>query len=190
MGTPELTQLQQIFGVLFAILYGTMLNASMGLRLFHFGWFWEIREIRKRIILSIIVLNLFPAFYFIAILKLLGSIKVMECYQVLAIFLLSVSVFLFYRIVHLVISYRMESFFPSRGYDEKTLKAINPEHNRHEQLGPCRGHWFSIGFYLMLISIALVILSISTGCLFLIFIVKITIILSVLFMFVMRVLNC
>jgi len=90
--------LQELFALFFSILYGIMLSSCMGLSLFSWG-LWEHAEVKKRIIVSVALVNFFPILYFIPIYGRLIFYDNPKWSQVLGTFLMSMSIFLFYRIM-------------------------------------------------------------------------------------------
>ena len=108
-----LTTLSEIFLVSFSILYGIMLNACIGLGLFQFGQLFNHKIVFRRIIVSFFLITLFPVIYFAYfLLKLQNhSMLMLNIKTVIGVFLLSTSVFFFYRLLHLVVKWKCDWFY-------------------------------------------------------------------------------
>ena len=120
---------QEIFLVLFSILYGIMLNSAIGLGAFHFARAFAGQDVKKkkrdaqgqiisieeekgsksrvRLIFGLILLNIFPFLYFGKIFKLVCLIEGIHIVaQSLIIGFLSLGVFAFYRLFLFLIVWR------------------------------------------------------------------------------------
>ena len=64
---------QNLFVVFFAIFWGTSSNAWPRWKPFHWTYFFEHVEIRCRVLLSVLLLNVCPILFFAAVLAWLGS---------------------------------------------------------------------------------------------------------------------
>ena len=64
---------QQLFAVFFAIFWGTASNAWPRWKPFHWPFVWEHSQVLCRVLLSILLLNLFPIGYFAIVLAWLGQ---------------------------------------------------------------------------------------------------------------------
>lgn len=134
----ELSLAQELFLVLFSILYGVMLQSLIGLQPFplvrtckgyvksdgklktHFKYCgeksnkWLVSMWRKRVGVSIILLNFSPIVYLWAILELLGNRLLISLHNLLLIgivFWSALGVFGFYRIYHAIAVWKWESLF-------------------------------------------------------------------------------
>jgi len=66
---------QQIFMVFFAILWGTSANAWPRWKMFHWTFFLRSSRIRRRVLWSVLVLNVIPVAYFACVLQRLGQVS-------------------------------------------------------------------------------------------------------------------
>jgi hypothetical protein len=64
---------QQLFVVFFAIFWGTSSNAWPRWKPFHWTFVFEHTEVRCRVLLSVLLLNVLPILFFAVVLKWLGS---------------------------------------------------------------------------------------------------------------------
>jgi len=126
---------QELFLVLFAILYGVMLQSIGALRPFPLGRTcrgymnqmrkvdpssneWLVRMWRKRVGLSIVFLNILPLLYFFISLRGLNTVSISHDFSsvcdfvnVFFIFWSAVGVFGFYRIYIAIAAWRWETLF-------------------------------------------------------------------------------
>lgn len=147
---------QQLFLVLFSILYGVMLQSMSGLHPFPLGRIrkgymnrkgkvdsssdkWLIRMWRKRVLLSIILLNVFPIGYLWAILGLLGNpaltellsrfvlpcenlnLSLHQLFLIGMIFWSALGVFGFYRMYHVMAIRYWETLFLDVELEDRPL---------------------------------------------------------------------
>jgi len=102
-----LNPLTEIFLVSFSILYGIMLSSLNGLVLFQFGQLFTPvgRIVFRRIAVSFIAITLAPVIFFAIVLLQLQAVQLpLNMKTVVGVFFLSLSVFIFYRVLHLLIS--------------------------------------------------------------------------------------
>jgi len=132
---------QELFLVLFSILYGVMLQSLSGLQPFPLAktlrgyrgykrrdkpFETEHRGMwRRRVAWSFFLLNFFPIVYFWGILNLLTEIPISSRFQLLPdfvyiilVFLSALSVFGFYRIYHALFTWKLRSLFCDLDFEE------------------------------------------------------------------------
>jgi len=141
--------LQEIFLVSYSILFGIMLNTTMGLGLFFFGWIWDEegrfnKEPLIRIGASLFFINFIPFAYFALIFDWLRAFDHYPTFwQIIGTFFLALYVFGIYRAFHLII-YRFRNCL----YGDEILNypAVN---RRLDDMGPsAKGHFVAILFYI------------------------------------------
>ncbi len=127
----QLYPLSEIFLVIFSILYGIVLNACVGLTLFPFGRLFKNGKVYKKVWLrlgfSLVVINLLPFLVFYGVLDNLQEhqIVTMNFWNILGIVFLSMIVFGFYRISHVLISvkkqwlYDLDKNWEKKWFNEK-----------------------------------------------------------------------
>lgn len=147
----ELTILQQIFLVSYSILFGIMLNTTMGLGLFFFGWIWD-REGNfnwrpfLRVLASLFFINFIPFVYFALIYDWLGAFQNDPTFgQIFGTFLLALYVFGIYRIFHLIIK-KFRNYLYGTEINECKYSKVR---ERLASIGPSDlGHLLAIVFYI------------------------------------------
>ena len=157
--------LANIFLTTFSILYGIMLNASFQLALFHFGWLWKNErdfpywrkqeKVLNRVFVSIIIFNVLPFAYFAwmynVILK--NNFQLQSMWQIFGVCLLSLSVFFYYRLYHLLLAFPCVRDWL---YDLEHPALCNFKKNRLKAMGHSKwGQSIATFFYLSLIIIGL-----------------------------------
>lgn len=98
--------LQEIFTVTFSIMYGIMLNSLFGWNLFHYGSLCVNREEKagRRILFSLIFINLIPILLFAYIFKWLSCYSSADKFwNIVSVFIMSFVVFGFYRLIPLIV---------------------------------------------------------------------------------------
>lgn len=145
----RINELQQLFVVIYPILYGIMLSACIGLGLFHFGEFFHPRKkqfVRRRIFVSLFLINILPIIIFSIIFIWLDSIpSIINIFNIMGIFFISFTVFICYRILHVVISYDSGEWF----YDPTMIRK-----NRMHEIGfSINGHIIGILIYVIIVII-------------------------------------
>jgi len=125
---------QQIFLVFFAIFWGTSSGAWPRWKMFHWPLFYYSRQVRCRILLSIVLLNVVPLLYFVLIMYLLrGNVQddpfstlYSAYYYVLPVVLPAFAVFGFYRFWIGIVE-----LWPLRFYYESDYKMRQALTNHH-----------------------------------------------------------
>jgi len=147
---------KDLFVLFYAVFFGSMLASCWGLSLFQWGQLFSIPEVGRRLLLSLILLNILPIFYFSGIYQkinfsLLANF-VGEAWTIFLIAFLGLSVFGFYRFFQLIITFDKmrdwlyhSSEFTNDDNLEKRLKKIL-EHSK--QPTAWLGQSLAIIFYL------------------------------------------
>lgn len=137
---------QDLFALFYGVFFASMLSSCFGLSLFQWGWFFESKHKRRRLITSLLLLNIFPGVYFSWVHKNLGGISPYPSYRLYtSIFFLGLSVFVFYRLYHLAISWKTKYF-----YEQDEIAGKGRYRNLSERLagvGPWPGQVVSVIFY-------------------------------------------
>ena len=104
MHIDNLNSLTQIFLVTYSILYGIMLNSCMGINLFPYGQLCKNPKAIKRLIHSLLLINIIPiivfAFFFLQLEKIN---KQPSFFSIIGVFLISMIVFSPYRFLQALI---------------------------------------------------------------------------------------
>jgi hypothetical protein len=150
---------QEIFLVSYSILYGIMLNGCIGLDLFSFGRLYSQKKAGRRIITSFIIVNLGVFLYFAKIYLWLETIDPkLDVPRILGVFFLSLSVFAFYRLIHIFIAVGKDGKKGTLLYDLNNLS--KKLEKRLENIGSVEGQITGALFYFLLAVIGYLILSI------------------------------
>jgi len=145
--------LSEVFLVTYSILYGIMLNSSMGLSLFPFGRLSMSITALKRILVSLTCINIAPFVVFSFVLYHLeantGNISP-SIDSLFGVFLLSMIVFVFYRFVQVIIAWNHEWLYD---FHKELLSKNVREKIRFVAKSRPEGHIFSIFLYIVLFAI-------------------------------------
>ena len=154
-----MSSLKDMFLVSFSIIYGIMLNSCMGLGLFYFGHLKDENNIIRynvlyRIILSFILINIFPFLYFIGIFESLNNLTITPV-KTLGVFLLSIGVYIFYRALHYIFK-KYQNIFYGTEVDCQLKKRL-------DQIGPyIEGQIWGVFFYFFIILLGLILIFFMT----------------------------
>jgi len=125
---------QQLFVVFFAIFWGTSSNAWPGWKPFHWTFVIEIPQIRHRVALSMLLLNILPITYFAVVIAWLGrhgpmngSLEVISFFrEVVRGIGPAFAVFGFYRMWFGIIERRASLFYLTNATLPLELKDVEP----------------------------------------------------------------
>jgi len=143
---------QSIFVVFYAVFFSTMLSSGTGLRCFQWGWICCEKQALRRFLLSVFLMNFCPVAYFTLIYIRIDKLCIgtISFAKIFALFLLSLSVFLFYRIYHLIIATEK---VPSFWYSKRELELPDIK-DRLSNMGPapkgCLGQFLAVLFYILM----------------------------------------
>ena len=135
---------RDLFAVFYGIFFASVLSSCWGLGLFQWGAFMRSPHKSLRLIVSLLLLNIFPAVYFAWIYSHFSVNQVSGFLKIVGIFLLAISVFGFYRIYHLLLSSKTirECLYERQEeIDDPALK------RRLDIIGSWSGQAISIAFY-------------------------------------------
>jgi hypothetical protein len=148
-----------------------MLQACIGLKLFDFGWLGsgQSKNLTRRIFVSFVIINLLPFLYFAFIFLWLNSLRIplsfnwLSVLDVVCVFFLSLFVFGFYRLLHIIISIKKGKLLYTHGHlenlekpelDEKTCDGrkyyVTPRKRLREMGLNWKGHLIGFLIYLFL----------------------------------------
>lgn len=148
--------LSEVFLVTYSILYGIMLNSSMGLSLFPFGRLSMSITALKRILVSLTCINIAPFVVFSLVLYHLEANTeniTPSIDSLFGVFLLSTIMFVFYRLIQVIIAWNYKWL-----YDFDKEKFDEHGHNQKERVlfvadSSKEGHIFSVFLYIVLFAI-------------------------------------
>ena len=114
-----------------------MLNACIGLDLFHFGNFWskDYPKVRRRFLVSLFFINFLPFLLGGIIFARLGSIELtgdlwVVTAKFIGLFFMTLFVFIPYRIIHLIIAYNKYLLWDKKQLWNDKFKHIKERLNR------------------------------------------------------------
>ena len=141
---------QQVFTVSFSVLYGMMLQNAMNLGLYNFAAEKGRSEAYLRTFLALVFINLgpFATFAYIYTILLPWIInRSLGFFQIMGIFLISLIVFGWFRVLHLIIFKYRYTLYPSRIFNNSSEKYSSVT-KRLDDMGTWMpGHWLAILFY-------------------------------------------
>ncbi len=135
---------RDLFAVFYGIFFASVLSSCWGLGFFQWGAFFRSPHKTLRLSISLLLLNILPALYFAWVYSNFPLDQVSDFLKILCVFLIALSVFGFYRIYHLLLSFKAihECLY------EKREKIDNPELKRRlDIIGLWPGQAVSILFY-------------------------------------------
>jgi len=145
---------QEIFLVTYSILYGIMLNACMGQNLFPFGQICRNEKAKWRLLLSILLINIFPFLIFAWFFIFLGRFCSQSFYGVIGIFFISMVVFIPYRITQAIIVRNPTKYY-QRCEIRRIFNKVPLDNQRSE------GHIIGVMAYLLMTVFGLLILCLT-----------------------------
>lgn len=139
---------RDLFAVFYAIFFSAVLASCWGFSFFQWGWFLRSAHKTRRLFVSLFLLNFLPAGYFAWFYSKLPVAQINDFWKVLSVFLFGLSIFGFYRLYHLLISFEM---IRNRIYEDQERDSKNEDYkalaDRLNKVGPWTGQLASVIFY-------------------------------------------
>lgn len=151
----EIITLTETFLVTYSILFGIMLNACIGQNLFPYGQLYKNPKAKYRIIVSFIIVNIIPMIIFAIVIPLLGTVTTRPNFpNIIGIFLISLTVFIWHRLLQAIIVRHSTSL-----YQKCEIKRVFKNVPLERQT--VKGHLWGVVVYSLLAFVGLIFIIFS-----------------------------